>query len=178
AAHDFGYVSAGGLLARTAAALDSMAALDRHEGHFYNWYDTRSGKPLAPLYISAVDSGNLAGHLMTLCPGLVALADAPVVDSRWFEGLGDTVRTLGEAMGAEAPAALAHLRADLETAYDSRPATPGLATQWLARIETGIEALAASIAPSPGSDTAFWLDALERQCRALLEEIAVLGLAT
>ena len=40
------------------------------EGHFYNWYDTQSLKPLPPLYVSSVDSGNLAGHLLTLRPGL------------------------------------------------------------------------------------------------------------
>jgi cyclic beta-1,2-glucan synthetase len=29
--------------------------------HFYNWYDTRTLRPLLPLYVSSVDSGNLAG---------------------------------------------------------------------------------------------------------------------
>ena len=47
-----------------------MLELERHEGHFYNWYDTRTLQPLPPLYVSAVDSGNLAGHLLTLRPGL------------------------------------------------------------------------------------------------------------
>src|SRR5204862_4242553 len=50
AAHDFGYVSSGTLVERTANALGTMQGLERHEGHFYNWYDTRSLKPLAPLY--------------------------------------------------------------------------------------------------------------------------------
>ena len=35
----------------------------------------RRCKPLPPLYVSTVDSGNLAGHLLTLRPGLLALAD-------------------------------------------------------------------------------------------------------
>ena len=74
-AYDFGYIPAGQLLLRTANALRTMTAMERHEGHFYNWYDTQSLKPLPPLYVSAVDSGNLAGHLLTLRPGLVALAD-------------------------------------------------------------------------------------------------------
>jgi hypothetical protein len=46
----------------------TMAALERHRGHFYNWYDTQSLQPLLPTYISTVDSGNLAGHLLTLRP--------------------------------------------------------------------------------------------------------------
>ncbi|MEO8159206.1 MAG: glycosyltransferase family 2 protein, partial [Betaproteobacteria bacterium] len=74
-AHDFGYIPAGNCLERTAQALATMAGLTQYRGHFYNWYDTQSLLPLAPLYVSSVDSGNLAGHLLTLRPGLLALAD-------------------------------------------------------------------------------------------------------
>ncbi len=67
---DFGYISAGQLIERTHDALHTMESLERYRGHFYNWYDTQSLKPLPPLYISTVDSGNLAGHLLTLRAGL------------------------------------------------------------------------------------------------------------
>ena len=43
-----------------------MSGLARFRGHFYNWYDTRDLRPLDPQYISSVDSGNLAGHLIAL----------------------------------------------------------------------------------------------------------------
>ena len=81
-AYDFGYISAGQLIERTANALHTMEALERHRGHFYNWYDTQSLKPLLPLYISTVDSGNLAGHLLTLRPGLLALPDQKILGAR------------------------------------------------------------------------------------------------
>ena len=68
-AHDFGYISTGQLIKRTANAFHTMKTLERYRGHFYNWYDTQSLKPLSPHYISTVDSGNLAGHLLTLRPG-------------------------------------------------------------------------------------------------------------
>ena len=73
AACDFGYLPVGQLLRRTQDALATMQRLERHRGHFYNWYDTRTLEPLLPLYVSSVDSGNLAGHLLTLGPGLVEL---------------------------------------------------------------------------------------------------------
>ncbi|MDH5512945.1 MAG: cyclic beta 1-2 glucan synthetase, partial [Gammaproteobacteria bacterium] len=60
-AYDFGYISAGQLIERTTNSLRTMETLKRHRGHFYNWYDTQSLKPLHPAYISTVDSGNLAG---------------------------------------------------------------------------------------------------------------------
>ena len=44
----------------------TMSALERFRGHFYNWYDTRDLRPLEPRYVSTVDSGNLAGHLIAL----------------------------------------------------------------------------------------------------------------
>ena len=87
AAYDFGYLTAGALIERTDKALGTMRSLERHRGHFYNWYDTRSLKPLPPLYISSVDSGNLACHLLTLRPGLLALADAPIVAPQCFDDL-------------------------------------------------------------------------------------------
>ena len=40
--------------------------MERYRGHFYNWYDTSDLRPLDPKYVSTVDSGNLAGHLIAL----------------------------------------------------------------------------------------------------------------
>ena len=57
----------------------AMQSLERHRGHFFNWYDTRTLAPLTPRYISTVDSGNLVGSLLTLRVGLAALADEPIV---------------------------------------------------------------------------------------------------
>jgi cellobiose phosphorylase len=96
-AWDFGYITAGALIERTRNALRTMHGLERHQGHFYNWYDTRSLKPLRPLYVSSVDSGNLAGYLLTLRAGLLALAEASVLAPRWLEGLLDNAIFLGDA---------------------------------------------------------------------------------
>ena len=61
AAYDFGYISAGEFLHRIQNTLETMEKLERYLGHFYNWYDTRTLKPLHPQYVSSVDSGNLVG---------------------------------------------------------------------------------------------------------------------
>ena len=47
-------------------------------------------QPLPPRYVSTVDSGNLAGHLLTLRQGLLALADAPLLPPRAFAGPAST----------------------------------------------------------------------------------------
>jgi cyclic beta-1,2-glucan synthetase len=43
----------------------SIKKLPKFRGHLYNWYDTKTLEPLRPQYISTVDSGNFAGHLIT-----------------------------------------------------------------------------------------------------------------
>ena len=184
-AYDFGYVPAGQLVRRTANALGTMMTMERHEGHFYNWYDTRSLQPLPPLYVSAVDSGNLAGHLMTLRAGLLALPDDRIVGPQWFEGLSDTLRTLADAVAAPVPAPLVRLQRELETAYDSRPTTLVAARQWLERINASVAEFAAHVraasdsdsprTPAAAADATFWADALVRQCRSLHDELAFLA---
>ena len=135
-AYDFGYMSAGQLIERTTNALHTMKALERHRGHFYNWYDTQSLKPLLPTYVSTVDSGNLAGHLLTLRPGLLALPDQKILGPRFFDGLSDTLRVLEDASGETSPAQLAQFQKHLESACESRPTTLTAARLCLDRLAT------------------------------------------
>jgi len=77
AARDLGIIETGELVERADRTLSTMEGLERHEGHLLNWYDTRSLAPLAPRYVSTVDSGNLAGALVALAHGLNELARHP-----------------------------------------------------------------------------------------------------
>ena len=130
AACDFGYLSVGQLMRRTQDALATMQRLERHRGHFFNWYDTRTLKPLLPLYVSSVDSGNLAGHLLTLGPGLAELAAQPILAPQIFAGLsrhgGHSPRAgrqkfrVGAARGGTGAAALNPARRRL-TCCNGRP---------------------------------------------------------
>lgn len=74
AAYDLGFIKTKELISRIDKTLSTIESLERFEGHLFNWYDTRSLMPLEPRYISAVDSGNLAGAIIVLCEGLRALA--------------------------------------------------------------------------------------------------------
>jgi cyclic beta-1,2-glucan synthetase len=96
AAYDFGYISVGEFLLRTDNTLGTMEKLERYRGHLYNWYDTRTLQPLRPHYVSSVDSGNLAGSLLTLQAGLAELKCQPILSSSAFHGLADTLRVLAE----------------------------------------------------------------------------------
>jgi cellobiose phosphorylase len=174
-AHDFGYIPAGQLIERTGNTLETMAGLERHRGHFYNWYDTQSLQPLRPAYISTVDSGNLAGHLLTLRPGLLALLDRPIVEPRWLDGLGDTLEILAQTAGDAAPATLAQFRKHFESACDARPVTLAAARRLLDRLVQAAEAIAADLGDAAESQSAWWARALTRQCQAARDELAFLA---
>src|SRR5438477_197732 len=77
AAHGLGYIDLASLFTRLEATFATLVAMPRYRGHFYNWYDTRTLEPLAPSYISTVDSGNLAGYLVTLRAALVDIGERP-----------------------------------------------------------------------------------------------------
>ena len=66
AAHDFGWIGTVEMAERLEAALAAIGRLERFRGHLYNWYDTTDLAPLEPRYVSTVDSGNLAAHLLVL----------------------------------------------------------------------------------------------------------------
>lgn len=63
-------------LQRCESTLQTLEKLQRHRGHFLNWYDTQTLQPLAPLYVSTVDSGNLCGHLEATAGACLELLDA------------------------------------------------------------------------------------------------------
>jgi len=95
-AYDFGYITTQQVITRTSNALETMQRMEKHQGHFLNWYHTETLKPLLPRYVSTVDSGNLAGHLVTMQQGLLLLADKKIFSINIFEGLLDTLRILIE----------------------------------------------------------------------------------
>ena len=73
-AREFGWISTGELTSRLQATLDTLDQLEKHRGHLLNWYDTRTLAILPPAYVSTVDSGNLAGLLLTTAQACHELA--------------------------------------------------------------------------------------------------------
>ena len=97
AAHDLGYLSTVALVRRLNATLNTLESLERHRGHFLNWYDTATLAPLHPRYVSTVDSGNLAGALMALTQGLLQIEEHPQTHAQRLAGLADTADVLAAA---------------------------------------------------------------------------------
>ncbi len=168
AALDFGYLSAGVLIRRAQDTFATLQRLDRHRGHFYNWYETRTLRPLPPLYVSSVDSGNLAGHLLTFAAGLREQADDRKLPQTIFAGLRDTVDVLRELTGEDAE--LKILDADL------RNAPSGLRAAFkLLEKAAGQAARIVASRISAREEIKGWAQTLKRNCDDHLEDMLFLA---
>ncbi|HTJ04005.1 MAG TPA: glucoamylase family protein, partial [Caldimonas sp.] len=160
AAREFGYLTTRRLLARVDATLTTMQGMERHRGHFYNWYDTQTLQPLRPRYVSTVDSGNLAGQLLTLRAALFALVDAPLLAPAWLEGVQDTLGVLRESLESRLDAAerrsIAAALAALDDAVERlRAQPPHTVAQWreaIASLHGGALALQQAVAAGAGDE--------------------------
>ncbi|MGI8499086.1 MAG: GH36-type glycosyl hydrolase domain-containing protein, partial [Gemmatimonadaceae bacterium] len=74
-AYDLDLLDRRELLDRLERAFESLGRMRRTRGHFYNWYDLADLRVLDPPYVSTVDSGNLAGHLLALSEACLEIAE-------------------------------------------------------------------------------------------------------
>jgi cyclic beta-1,2-glucan glucanotransferase len=169
AARDLGWIGALDLTDRLQATLTTMEGLDRFRGHFYNWYDTVTLRPLEPRYVSTVDSGNLEGHLRVVAVALRDAVAAPLVDTAAGRGIDDALLALEEALAREAsesaPAtrcldAVARARAVLVSASSSLPAWAA-ALGTLATEAAGLAELAATLPGDGREDAVAWAAAAQ-----------------
>ncbi|WP_433849042.1 GH36-type glycosyl hydrolase domain-containing protein [Brucella pseudogrignonensis] len=99
AARDFGWIGFDETLERIEKTVTTLEKMEKYQGHLYNWYETNTLTPMRPLYVSAVDSGNLAGHLVTLSSALEEWAEAPSVYVQGdLDGILDVNDVLEEAI--------------------------------------------------------------------------------
>jgi len=93
-ARDFGWIGVEEMVDRLDATIHTMKDLTKHRGHFFNWYETSTGNPLEPRYISSVDSGNLAGDLLAVAQACEETLDKPVFSPVGAVGTSDSLRLL------------------------------------------------------------------------------------
>lgn len=96
-AYDFGYIGTLELSERLGFTFGTLEKLEKYRGHFYNWYDTQTLEPLNPRYISTVDSGNLAGHLLAVKQSVLEISNRKLFDTKVIEGLADSLEMMRES---------------------------------------------------------------------------------
>jgi cyclic beta-1,2-glucan synthetase len=167
-AYDFGYLSRGKLVKDLTRSLETIEKLERYNGHFYNWYDTRTLKPLPPLYVSTVDNGNLAGLLLTLHSGLLELTNQDWDAAKISVGLRDTLDVLKEQIPDSAATTQLGI---IEKLVGETSNSPVEIISTLEKLITAAEKLTGA---NNEEDNEFekWRQLFERACRDQLAEIA------
>jgi cyclic beta-1,2-glucan synthetase len=176
---DFGWLGALDTVDRLEATLGTMSRMELFRGHFYNWYDTRDLHPLEPRYVSSVDSGNLAGHLVALANSCRELTKKTLLGARLLAGMDDATRLLGEALSGITDTRRTHTvtRKQLSNAVDRMVASldslPVDAVDWGNRfaewrshaqtVADIAQALAQERADPPESELSVWATAF-RAC--------------
>ncbi|MGQ0850110.1 MAG: GH36-type glycosyl hydrolase domain-containing protein [Actinomycetota bacterium] len=166
-AREFGWIGREDTITRLEATFATIDRLERFQGHLLNWYDTQTLEPLTPRYVSTVDSGNLAGHLLAVAEGCARLEAMPFGQEA-LTGIRDTALLIRETADRLGP----RLHAEIVTARDldralvdllgpiRHPSTGGWSERALETTET-VGDIARTLAMSPGAEElAYWADAL------------------
>jgi cyclic beta-1,2-glucan glucanotransferase len=91
AAQRLGYLTLTEFIQQTEETISSAKRLPRFGGHFLNWYDVQTLKPLPPNFVSTVDSGNLAACLWTLKQACLELINESLLPRGTWQGIRDHI---------------------------------------------------------------------------------------
>jgi cyclic beta-1,2-glucan synthetase len=72
-AYELRVIDAEDMTRRLELTFATLARMRKFRGHLYNWYDLHDLRVLEPAYVSTVDSGNLAGHLLAVRQACLAI---------------------------------------------------------------------------------------------------------
>lgn len=199
-ARDFGWIGTVEAVERLEKTLSTMGRLERFRGHFYNWYETRDLRVLEPRYVSSVDSGNLAGHLIALANGCREWREHSMTTSASLGGAEDALWLAREALDASQQKRRASTPgwrqldaslADLSTRIGDLVTRGNLDRPRLAELEelaelAELEALAEAVTHVANSlsvdaeedgaaDIAFWTGAIQRTIESHRRDLAAAG---
>ena len=99
-ARDFGWAGLYETVERLEATFATLEKMERLHGHFFNWYATADLRPLEPRYVSTVDSGNMAGHLIVLANACRDWRESPHETVDALDGIKDCLDLAAECLEA------------------------------------------------------------------------------
>jgi cyclic beta-1,2-glucan synthetase len=176
AAHDFGFITLRNLTVRLAQTLSTLERMEGREGHILNWYDTISLRPLDPVYVSTVDSGNLGAFLWTVSAACGQLANAPLFGPATIDAVEDVLRIAvsnlaqgGKSKSGALHQCLTRLVTRLETRPSERTYAPCSVLEYLRGLHDELKEICRGLEFERASDeTRYWLN----QALELLLEIS------
>jgi hypothetical protein len=176
AAYELGYVTLTELVSETEATFGTMRRLERMRGHFLNWYNTQTLQPLHPLFISTVDSGNLAASLWTMKQPFLEFKARPPLENLW-RGVQDHAQLVREVAGREnVPGSISSIIQQICRDAALLKAGPGKWWEGLARMrEQAVEVEhQLAVNGARASEVHYWVKELANQVERLQEAALLL----
>lgn len=171
---DLGWIGTDEAAERLEATLSTMTGMARYRGHFFNWYDTNDLRPLDPQYVSSVDSGNLAGHLIAVANACREWRHGRALEPRRIDGVLDAFQLAQDESrrlrGLHKSQNVTHRRFDEElertasrlrlegAAAVASPRLAHLSEQAMILVDTARE-LALEVEGDSAADVQFWAEA-------------------
>lgn len=179
-ARDFGWIGTAEAIEKLEATLATMMKMQRVRGHFLNWYDTQTLLPLAPDYVSSVDSGNLAGHLITLARSCEAWLRSDAQPAPMRAGLADGLALAAAeaekvfAAASQTPEISEFLRAlaQMQAHFNAGAVTLSAADflQEGEKIARLLMAIPEHVRPSGGDRLTYWVAASNRTIQSHMRD--------
>ncbi len=163
AARDFGWAGTLATVERLEASFETLGKLEKFNGHLFNWYDTQDLRVLEPAYVSSVDSGNLAGHMIALANACQEWAGARPLENR--TGLLDTLAlarsALTKQVGKDSEILVATFD-EIETLLDSTQSMQSVSPALVRLTEKAHKTARERMTLNEGEDSelVFWIQAL------------------
>ncbi|MEP7319771.1 MAG: glucoamylase family protein, partial [Panacibacter sp.] len=129
--------------------------------------------PLAPRYISTVDSGNLAGHLLTLKQGLLFLPEKKIIHLNFFEGFCDTLSNL--IVHSREKEALIKFREGLQENYPDKINSLTEAKEYFSELELSLAGIITELDFVPDEEDDIWAQKSLEQIRKQQQYIYALA---
>ncbi|MBP6335091.1 MAG: cyclic beta 1-2 glucan synthetase, partial [Bacteroidia bacterium] len=174
-AYDFGYISSGRFIERTSNTMQTLTKLERYNDHFYNWYDTLTLAPLLPKYISTVDSGNLAGHLLTLRQGVLDLPNQRIFYPKLLEGLRDTLKVFLKTLGEGNTVPFTEFQKDLDSLIAVDSISIEAIFNFTEKLKSNYLHKVREITTEPDTDLVFWKTSLENHIADIIDDVNILS---
>ena len=177
-ARDLGFITTQEMVRRLERAFRSLERMRRFHGHFFNWYDLHDLRVLEPAYISTVDSGNLAGHLIAMRQACLAIREEQRPTPIWMPievalalaleqlrapGVAGVAPRAFTAFESRLRETVVFARGSARKAAEKGPAEPAADTESLGSLASKVEALksgllTANLPTSALASVTDWID--------------------
>ena len=158
AALELGYLTLGEFTQMTRQTLITVERMPKHRGHLFNWHNTQTLEIMHPLMVTTVDSGNLAGSLISLRMGCRELLDRPMISRDQLSGLRDHLQVLG-SLGVTWPGRIIKLEDDESDA------------SWIDTLLRLGTSLQLKLEQTADAEAKWWASQTERRVEAIREYV-------